>query len=256
MLGSRYKTRYLILGLILFFIHAMNIMVDQREALEKTIVELEQKEIRYRDRLMDIASRVYLKESSSVGGRPTLEAEGLDELYAAILSGITDYDSAILCFDNYFDSRDGRIDSVPSVWPLKLGEVVNVTSGFGWRLSPFSGKTQYHPAIDVTGIPRAKVLSTLDGVVEEVWPAPGWSGGIKYRGHPDFGGYVIIRHEGGFVTHYGHLSKVFVVTGQPVKRGMAIGIIGNTGASTGIHLHYEIRLDGEPVNPMKYLRLF
>ncbi|MEJ5285048.1 MAG: peptidoglycan DD-metalloendopeptidase family protein [Brevinematia bacterium] len=113
------------------------------------------------------------------------------------------------------------------------------TSGFGIRRDPFTGLKGYHTGIDIAQPVGAPVRASKDGVVKFA----GWSGG--------YGLCVFIKHQFGYETVYGHLSKVNVKEGQKVKAGQLIGKVGNTGRSTGSHLHFEVRKFGKPLNPLR-----
>ena len=116
-----------------------------------------------------------------------------------------------------------------------------VTSEFGWRTSPFGNEREFHKGIDIaTGYGRA-IQAPADGVVAEV----------SYQ--QDVGQMIRIDHGHGVSTFYGHLSKAIVRPGATVRRGDRIGYVGNSGRSTGSHLHYAVLLKGVPVNPRKYL---
>ena len=115
------------------------------------------------------------------------------------------------------------------------------SSGFGVRTDPFIGKPAMHTGIDFRGDSGDPVHATAAGTVTDA----GWSGG--------YGRMVEIDHGNGFATRYGHLSKIDVKVGQSIKIGQVIGEIGSTGRSTGPHLHYETRIDGDAVNPQKFL---
>ena len=119
---------------------------------------------------------------------------------------------------------------------------VRFTSGFGNRRDPVTGRSRMHAGVDFAGPRGTAILSTADGVVTHA----GWHGG--------YGNTVIIRHAFGIETLYAHLHSVNVREGQRVSRGERIGGMGTTGRSTGVHLHYEVRLGGSPVNPMTYIR--
>jgi len=125
----------------------------------------------------------------------------------------------------------------PSVWPT-LGWV---TSGFGFRNSPFTGLTQMHEGMDVSNRIGTPVVATADGIVSD--NEDDWAHGKT----------VALSHGFGMTTRYSHLSKVVCKVGQRVKRGEKIAEIGMTGKTTGPHLHYEVRLNGIPVNPMRYI---
>jgi hypothetical protein len=119
---------------------------------------------------------------------------------------------------------------------------MDVTSPFGIRRDPFLGTPAMHTGIDLGGDVGEPVKATADGTVK----VAGWDGG--------YGNLVEIDHGNGISTCYGHLSQIDVAVGQKVRAGQIIGKIGSTGRSTGPHLHYETRIDGEPVNPQKLLR--
>jgi murein DD-endopeptidase MepM/ murein hydrolase activator NlpD len=125
----------------------------------------------------------------------------------------------------------------PSGWPAKGW----LTSGFGVRNDPFNGKRKMHEGLDIAARTGTPVYATADGIVSSV------------RTEPGYGKVVTIDHGYGYRTVYGHNSKFNVKVGQRVRRGEQISSVGNTGRSTGSHLHYEIRLNGVPVNPRKYL---
>lgn len=117
-----------------------------------------------------------------------------------------------------------------------------ISSYYGFRQDPFTGKRAFHAGIDIVGPYRTPVQATADGVVFRV----GYQRGL--------GRYVKIKHEHGYMTVYGHLYKYVVIPGQHVEKGQVIGYLGNTGRSTGAHLHYEIRYYGRPINPIKFIR--
>ena len=128
---------------------------------------------------------------------------------------------------------------IPLGWPVSGGG--RISSGFGARLSPFNQEKSYHYGVDIAGTYGTPILAVADGVVS----FSGWRGG--------YGWFVLINHPNGFQTAYGHNSKLLVENGQRVKKGQKIALIGNTGRTTGIHCHFEIRLDGDHRNPMIYL---
>lgn len=119
---------------------------------------------------------------------------------------------------------------------------LEVSSGFGVRNDPFLGRPSMHAGLDLRGEPGEPVRATADGRVK----IAGWEGG--------YGQMIEIDHGNGLSTRFGHLSKIEVKAGQKVRIGDVIGRVGSTGRSTGPHLHYETRLNGEPVNPQKFLR--
>ncbi|MFM9976737.1 MAG: M23 family metallopeptidase [Sphingomonadaceae bacterium] len=129
--------------------------------------------------------------------------------------------------------------AIPSQRPV---DVMTLTSGFGVRRDPFRGSAAMHAGVDIPGAHGAAIYATADGLVGRT----GRLGG--------YGNLVELEHGRGIQTRYGHLSAILVQPGQRVKRGDLIARMGSTGRSTGTHLHYEVRLDGEAVNPMPFLQ--
>jgi murein DD-endopeptidase MepM/ murein hydrolase activator NlpD len=127
---------------------------------------------------------------------------------------------------------------VPSLWPV-VGEI---TGHFGERLDPFSGEGAFHAGLDIASHYGDVIRATADGVV------------VEAGRHTGYGRLIVIDHGFGVTTWYGHLSAFNVQAGMHVKAGDVIGYEGNSGRSTGPHLHYEVRLYNTPVNPWRYLR--
>lgn len=135
-------------------------------------------------------------------------------------------------------SQMTSIGVVPGLWPV-VGEI---TGHFGERLDPFSGEGAFHSGIDIASHYGDEIRATADGVVEEADQRAG------------YGRLVVIDHGFGVSTWYGHLSGFKAELGMTVKRGDIIGYEGQSGRSTGPHLHYEVRIYNTPVNPWRYLR--
>jgi len=123
-------------------------------------------------------------------------------------------------------------------WPV----TGTITSPFGMRPNPFGGGAEFHQGLDIAAPMGTTVTAAASGVVLSA----GWYGG--------YGNYILIDHGGGMSTGYGHLSQIFVSSGQQVQKGQAIGAVGSTGMSTGPHLHFEVRIGGKPTDPAAYLR--
>ncbi|WP_291327236.1 M23 family metallopeptidase [Desulfovibrio sp. UCD-KL4C] len=134
-------------------------------------------------------------------------------------------------------SRQDALDSTPSIWPVEGW----VTSPFGWRSSPFTGKREYHKGLDISCPLGTPIYAPAQGTISFV----GLSGG--------YGRLIKINHGANLSTRYGHLKMAAVKKGQVVTRGELIGYAGSTGRSTGPHLHYEVRLGGVPVSPLRYI---
>lgn len=129
------------------------------------------------------------------------------------------------------------ISSMPSVAPVKG----IVTSGFGTRRDPITGRRTFHPAVDIAAPPGQEVRAPSDGLVTRA----GRIGGL--------GNAVYLSHGFGIATRFGHMSRLEVRPGQQVERGELLGYVGRTGRSTGYHLHYEVHVDGEAINPLGYI---
>jgi murein DD-endopeptidase MepM/ murein hydrolase activator NlpD len=138
------------------------------------------------------------------------------------------------------DRLNRMLALVPYRKPV-VGEV-EFTSGFGIRIDPFLGRPAMHTGLDFRAAVGDPVRATANGKVASA----GWAGG--------YGRMVEIDHGNGLSTRYGHLSEIDVKVGDPIKIGQVIGAVGSTGRSTGPHLHYETRIDGEAVDPQKFLR--
>ena len=132
----------------------------------------------------------------------------------------------------------GDLTSTPSLWPV----IGHLTAGFGERMDPFSGEGAFHTGIDIASQYGDTVRATADGIVIEAGDRAG------------YGRIVVIDHGFGVTTWYGHLSSFNVLVGEQLRRGDTIGNVGMSGRSTGPHVHYEVRINGAPVNPMRYLR--
>jgi murein DD-endopeptidase MepM/ murein hydrolase activator NlpD len=141
-------------------------------------------------------------------------------------------------------SSDSRANSVPMVAWLPSGmptEGVAVSSRYGWRIHPIHGDARMHQGIDIPGTAGSPVFATAEGAVT----LADWSGG--------YGLLVEIDHGAGLDTRYAHLSSLAVTPGQRVQKGQVLGYVGSTGSSTGPHLHYEVRMAGEAVDPTGFL---
>jgi murein DD-endopeptidase MepM/ murein hydrolase activator NlpD len=145
---------------------------------------------------------------------------------------------------NDFESLLGKLEAqknllahTPAIRPVGGW----VTSRFGYRQSPFTGKREFHKGLDIANRIGTPIVATADGIVSH----SGKKGML--------GNVVVIDHGYGLVTRYGHIDALEVKVGMTVKRGQVIAHMGNSGRSTGPHLHYEVRLNGVPVNPTKYI---
>jgi murein DD-endopeptidase MepM/ murein hydrolase activator NlpD len=179
-----------------------------------------------------------LQNLASLGEKK--QAEALKEMHQELtqLKGAAlRQETSLQMLIEYFEDKRSLFASTPSIWPVRGW----VTSPFGNRTSPFSGILKFHEGIDIAAQTGTPVTAPADGVVVRA----GFSTG--------YGNVVEISHGYGIMTLYGHNSRLNVKAGQRVKRGDVISYVGDTGSSTGPHLHYEVRLNGLPVNPVRYL---
>lgn len=137
----------------------------------------------------------------------------------------------------YFTGQKSLLASVPSVWPTRGW----VTSDFGSRVDPYTSERVMHAGIDIAGPHGKEIIAPSDGTVVFA----GLEGG--------YGNVIVIDHGYGIKTRYGHLASVKVKAGERIKRGDLIAAMGNTGRSTGPHLHYEVRVNGIAQNPRKFI---
>src|SRR5712692_3906759 len=240
---------------MLLKVSRFNELRTEKEQLKNSYSQLEQVA---KERDIQIASLGSLaSEVSSLYGLkpdPTLVAgssesvqdaevnSSLDQLYAlrsSALSGATMTGLSLGLTRNVTTADWLRANSAPNLWPVEGP----VTGSFGERIDPFNGEGAFHSGVDIGSSYGQSVISPADGVVV----------------FADFmGGYgraVVVDHGRGITTRYGHLGSFACISGQHVHRGDTIGYVGESGRSTGPHLHYEVRINDTPVNPHKYLRL-
>jgi murein DD-endopeptidase MepM/ murein hydrolase activator NlpD len=129
-------------------------------------------------------------------------------------------------------------ESTPSIWPVQGG---SLSSGFGYRRSPFTGKREFHSGVDISHRTGESVYATADGTIIQC----GYQGAL--------GKTILIDHGFGIVSRYAHLSAIAVTVDKQVRQGEVIGKVGSTGRSTGPHLHYEVRVNDIPVDAAKFM---
>ncbi|MDR1155902.1 MAG: M23 family metallopeptidase [Bacteroidales bacterium] len=156
----------------------------------------------------------------------------LKQLYIQSLS----YDELIVKVKN----KEQMAICRPAIQPVSNKELKYAASGYGWRMHPIWGVLKFHEGLDFAAPVGADIYATGDGKVIQT----GYSGG--------YGKMVLIDHGFGYQTLYAHMNSIGVLEGSEVKRGQVIGTVGNTGDSTGPHLHYEVHKNGQHVNPIDY----
>lgn len=166
-----------------------------------------------------------------------LNSIGLDKEVDRLLELSQERESELAELTNFLEDQKLLLSHVPSIWPADGW----VTSGFGYRRSPFTSYRKFHDGIDIANNIGTPVYAPADGTV-------------IYTGSRDaYGRTMVVNHGFGLTTRYAHCSIFDKKVGDHVKRGEKIATIGNTGRSTGPHLHYEVRLDNIPQNPRRYI---
>lgn len=217
--------------------------VNQR--FESNIRDLEGKLTDYQDRIQKLALVAGLSELSpetepGIGGLDTTEglADQLWEQDFAELRRRTDgLEGMVSLVADRLDERQVRMSRTPTVNPVRG----ILTSGFGYRKDPFTGKRAFHQGIDIVAPYGKEIAAPGDGIVTKAGRASG------------YGNVVYLSHGYGITTRFGHMSRLAVEPGQTVKRGDVIGYLGSSGRATGNHLHYEVRVDDRPQNPLGYI---
>ncbi|MHB8809552.1 MAG: M23 family metallopeptidase [Desulfobulbaceae bacterium] len=196
---------------------------DRSNLLESSISRLDERSRIIQEIMEHVGIKVKLDEDAGFSGGPFIAP---DEKYGEHLLSLT---------DQYLDV----LKSLPLGRPVP-GEI---SSRYGSRIDPLVNAGAFHPGLDFRGRTGEKIKATAEGVVKKV----------TYD--EDYGRHVILSHGNGFETLYAHMQKTLVKEGEKVKRGQAIGLVGNTGRSTGPHLHYGVLHRGKFVDPMKYIKV-
>lgn len=203
-------------------------LVKQKETLDATQAELEEQ--------IDAAAKLVADYTSTQAGLEAMHAEE-EKLFKETEQLLKDY------YAQHGGSGDINATSTQEVlngliWP---SDARYITDKFGWRDAPTAGASTYHEGADIGAPYYSDVYAAQSGTVIQA----GWNGGYGYS--------VIIAHDFGVATLYGHMNDYYVSVGQTVSRGQVIGECGSTGISTGPHIHYEVRINGEKIDPLPYL---
>lgn len=186
-----------------------------------------------REQLAEPVLRPVLAARGGLGG--TIEATSrqlnqMEKILPLQEQSLSSLEVAVVDYKN-------RLAATPSIWPTRG----HITSPYGYRRSPFGYGNDFHSGIDIGAPLGTPIYATARGVVKS----------IRYTS--GYGRHILIDHGYGFTTLYAHLYRYTVRVGQKVERGDMIGYVGNSGRSTGPHLHYEVRINGSPRNPVPYL---
>jgi murein DD-endopeptidase MepM/ murein hydrolase activator NlpD len=192
------------------------------------------------------------QQKLGIGGAPEVSSTSLDEFgrksHQEILNQMNDelqnlkvdaaeQETSITKLTQYFEHKNSILACTPTIWPVRG----LITSDFGYRQSPIYGTRQFHSGLDIANAIGTPIAAAANGTVMEAGYTPGYGLCVK------------IQHGYGIVSLYGHMSRIKVHAGQRVKKGEILGALGNTGSSTGPHLHYEVWVNGVPSNPKRYI---
>ncbi|MBK1616971.1 peptidase M23 [Lamprobacter modestohalophilus] len=195
---------------------------------------------------LDVDEFNFLQPAPSGGGpeKVNLRENKVDEVaqdLAKVLAELGDRKRKLVLLETLIMERDLKSHTIPDGWPLTTGGVV--TSTFGMRRHPISGRRSMHKGIDISGKHGSDIVAMADGLV------------IFSGRKTGYGKIVEIRHPDGLETRYAHNSSNIVNKGDLVTKGQVIAKLGSTGRSTGPHVHFEVRRDGEALDPMRFLDL-
>lgn len=199
---------------------AMQALEDQRKAVQKKAIR-------------DLVREDEARESDALRE----EFQKLDKAFDNVLQHTLNVELDVQSLHAALQDQADKIASFPTLRPTGGW----YTSGFGVRRSPFTGRLTMHEGIDIANHSGSLIVAPAAGLVTFAQARPG------------YGNLVTIDHGYGIQTQYGHIARVFVRTGDKVQRGQKIAAVGNTGRSTGPHLHYEVRVNGVPINPKPYI---
>src|SRR5450432_1591542 len=176
--------------------------------------------------------------------------QGMDQenLYTSISTSL-DKLSARMAFqaksyiqiDGFIKNKEQLLACTPAIQPVSNKDLSRIASGFGYRIDPVYKTTKFHAGLDFAAPQGTPIYATANGTVE-----------VAGNTGNGYGNHVVINHGYGYGTLYGHMFRVKVKPGEKVLRGEVIGYVGSTGKSTGPHCHYEVRRNGEPVDPVYY----
>ena len=219
---------------------AMHLRVENENRRLRAENERQQRELnRLSNRVeaVEDTSRKLAQESGLVSGNNSTPGAGGPELPLEPESVIA-LETKMNRIERELRAYEARHSHTPSIWPVEG----TLESGFGGRRNPFGGSSyEFHSGQDIDAAPGAPVIAGASGKVTFT----GWQNG--------YGQLVVVDHGRGLTTRYGHLSVIAASVGQLIKRGELLGRVGSTGRSTGPHLHYEVRINDQPVNPLQYL---
>ncbi len=225
-------------------------LTGKLKTLEQQMAELEKRDndvyrsIFEANPLPDSARAKLTEKAKEFEKVSAMSDEQLNKDIAAQLSNISariEYQrNSYSAIEKLIKSQDVKLASIPAIQPVSNKDLSRVASGFGMRIHPIYGIPKMHNGLDFTAPQGTPIYATGDGKITAAGPGTGT------------GNHVIINHGYGYETEYMHMVRIKVRGGQSVKRGEVIGWVGSTGASTGPHCHYEVHINGRPVDPVYF----
>jgi len=227
-----------------------NILNEKTKALQQQMAELEKRDNEvYRsifeaNPLPDSARAQFTEKKKEIDKVSVMSddllgkeiANSLNNISARVAYQVNSYKQ----IEKLINNQENKLSSIPAIQPVSNKDLTRIASGFGYRIHPIYGIPKMHNGLDFTATQGTPIYATGDGRVT----TSGMSTGT--------GNHVIINHGYGYETVYMHMVRIKSRTGQLVKRGEIIGWVGNTGASTGPHCHYEVHINGRPVDPVYF----
>ncbi|MBU2568287.1 MAG: M23 family metallopeptidase [Elusimicrobia bacterium] len=221
---------------------------------QELLAQVKEKDQQLRDLLeMKTKKSIITRDSQGVGGPAPQDQKYLQKLLEKKIHEleVSDLNYQVttlrsLCreqlesteeINNFISYQRATYSAMPNTRPCDGA----TTSPYGFRVHPLTGNYEFHTGLDIGNVKGTSVMVTADGIIKHC----GWAQG--------YGKMIIVDHGYGFQTYYAHLSKMLITKGQKVKRGQAIGLMGETGTTTGVHLHYEVWRRGKTTNPARFM---
>lgn len=225
-------------------------LANQVKTLQQEMAELEKRDNEvYRsifeaNPVPDSARVVLIEKQKEIKKVNSMTDDELSKTIAATLNNIRariEYQyTSYKQIEKLIANKEDKLACIPAIQPVANKDLTRIASGFGYRIHPIYGIPKMHNGLDFTAPSGTPIYATGDGVVSLAEYGTG------------FGNHVIINHGYGYQTIYAHMVRIKARPGQRVKRGEVIGWVGNTGASTGPHCHYEVHINGSPVDPVYF----
>ena len=228
------------------------ILADRLKLIEKVVQDLEQRDENIYRTIFEaepIPSSIREAGYGGIEKYNKLEGYSNSKLIITVNKQVDKVSKKLYILSKSFDEisklaeqKEDMLASIPAIQPVKLSRRISVSSGFGYRIHPIYKVSKFHEGLDFTGPVGTPVFATGDGVVV-----------VTDHNRSGYGNEVVISHGFGYQTRYAHLNTIVVYRGQKVKRGEKIGTVGSTGLSTAPHLHYEVVLGKNKLNPVFFL---